>query len=155
MYNKPLLAIGQGVRLSNSIDKIKRFIDFYQIPFVTTFLATDILPDHPLNFGRIGIKGNKWANRIAQESDLIITAGTDLKLPHRGYNNEIISKDKVFKKIISHDLYRCDINSSNEWIKKCKVYRAEYKMMEIQSHLINSDNNINLYYFLEKLSDHL
>ncbi|NTW31078.1 MAG: hypothetical protein HGB12_00315 [Bacteroidetes bacterium] len=28
-------------------------------------------------------------------------------------------------------------------------------MMEIQSHLINSDNNINLYYFLEKLSDHL
>jgi len=133
-YNKPIIIAGNGIRLSNTIQEFKTFIGTYNIPFVTSFLAKDITKtDHPLNMGVIGIRGNKWANKIVGEADLIIALGTRLCRGMIGYNNEILNKT-AYKIVIDID-------------------KNEHKKTFVK---INKLLNIDLkYFFSSKLIDDL
>ena len=80
---KPLLVLGYGVRLSNSLDLCRNFVKKSKIPFVTTWTAQDIFTtDDKNNFGVIGMSGQKGANKAMFESDLLICLGTHLSIPH-------------------------------------------------------------------------
>jgi acetolactate synthase-1/2/3 large subunit len=95
----PLILLGNGVRLSDSIQEIKKIIDTLNIPFVTTWLAADVFPyNNKLNIGRVGLAGQRGANIAIQNSDLLIILGTHLPIPVTGSNTDVFSRKS--KKVI-------------------------------------------------------
>jgi len=76
---KPLVVVGRGCKLDNCEQLVIELINKKQIPFVTTWGATDILEfDHPLNIGNFGTIGTIYGNKAVQEADLLIVLGSRL-----------------------------------------------------------------------------
>ena len=83
---RPLLWVGHGIRLSNSQQAFRTVFDTLGVPALVSWQAADLVPDdHPLYVGRAGTYGQRWANLALQNCDLLITLGTRLALPQRGY----------------------------------------------------------------------
>ncbi|MCX7905292.1 MAG: thiamine pyrophosphate-binding protein [Elusimicrobiales bacterium] len=84
----PLIVVGHGIRLSNSIEDFFRMLNnFKNIPVVTTFNGFDIVPsDYPNFVGRIGTLGTRCGNFALQNADLILFLGTRNNIRQIGYN---------------------------------------------------------------------
>jgi acetolactate synthase I/II/III large subunit len=76
---RPLILVGNGVKLSGASAVVRGFAEKYQIPMVLTWKTADFLDyDHPLNFGFPGIMGSRYANFIVQNSDMLLILGSRL-----------------------------------------------------------------------------
>lgn len=84
---KPLILVGQGIKLSDSREEFQKMIEKLQIPVVTTFGGSDLL-DHnnPLNLGVIGIKGVRASDLALQNCDFLLCMGCCLNTPEIGYD---------------------------------------------------------------------
>ena len=85
---KPLIIVGNGVRLSNTYDKLDHFLKKTNIPVVTgPHSGVDVVDNTLKNYcGRIGILGQLTSNQIVQECDLILCLGSRLPVKMTGYN---------------------------------------------------------------------
>jgi acetolactate synthase-1/2/3 large subunit len=91
---KPLVIAGQGIRLSNSQNKLKTFIERYNIPIVTTRLDIDIIESsHRLYVGRPGNYGERSANFAVQNADLILILGSRLSTSSIGHDGKKFSSN--------------------------------------------------------------
>ncbi|MGX7592084.1 biosynthetic-type acetolactate synthase large subunit [Candidatus Karelsulcia muelleri] len=73
---KPIIIIGQGVKLANAEKKLKQFAEKTNIPVASTLLGLGILnTNHNLNYGMLGMHGNYQNNILILKSDLIIAIG--------------------------------------------------------------------------------
>ena len=82
-YKKPVLIAGNGARTAGAVDMIHEFVKKSNIPLLTTMNGVDIAPDD-LHIGFIGTHGNRIANMILRECDLIVTVGARLSLRQVG-----------------------------------------------------------------------
>lgn len=86
---KPLLLVGNGVKLSFTENHIKAIAETLGIPCIFTMPAFDVFPtNHSLNYGYLGGNGHKYANMIAAQSDLIITIGSRMCIRQIGLARE-------------------------------------------------------------------
>lgn len=86
---RPLILGGHGVKLSGADDLFKSWITKYQLPTVLSWSAVDLLhEEHPLNFGRPGVQGQRSSNFLVQNCDLLIVMGSRLSLLQTGYSRE-------------------------------------------------------------------
>ncbi|KLN60365.1 3D-(3,5/4)-trihydroxycyclohexane-1,2-dione hydrolase [Kiloniella spongiae] len=77
---KPLIIAGGGVHYSQACDTLQFFAKQHNIPVTETQGGKSALPhDHPLNMGAIGVTGTFAANKLAEETDLILAVGTRLQ----------------------------------------------------------------------------
>ena len=84
---KPVVIGGHGVKLSQSEKLFKQFIEQHNLPTILTWSAVDLLEEtHPHNYGRSGVQGQRSANFIVQNSDLLIVMGSRLSLLQTGYS---------------------------------------------------------------------
>ena len=91
-YNRPCILAGYGIRQSNTVDEFIRFVEKYEIPFVSTYGARDYLPaNHYLNIGAVGIKGSRAGNFTMQNCDMLLVLGSSLNGSVVGYNNKQFS----------------------------------------------------------------
>ena len=73
---RPVILAGNGIRMAGAASGFLKLIRKLNIPVLTTWRAADMLPENdPLYFGRPGSVGQRAANFIQQNSDLIITIG--------------------------------------------------------------------------------
>ena len=100
-YNKPILLIGNGIRTSGALDLVYEFVKRTHIPILTTMNGVD-LAQGDLHIGFIGTHGNRVANMILNECDLIISVGARLGIRQVGQ-----FKEKFAPRA---DLVRCDID---------------------------------------------
>lgn len=82
-YKKPVLIAGNGARTADAVDMIHEFVRKTNIPLLTTMNGVDIAQDN-LHIGFIGTHGNRIANMILRECDLIVTVGARLGLRQVG-----------------------------------------------------------------------
>ena len=82
-YKKPVLIAGNGARQADAVDMIHEFVKKTNIPLLTTMNGVDIAQDD-LHIGFIGTHGNRIANMILCECDLIVTVGARLSLRQVG-----------------------------------------------------------------------
>lgn len=82
-YNKPILLVGNGARTAGAVDMIHEFARKTNIPVLTTMNAVDIAQDD-LHIGYIGTHGNRIANMILNECDLIVSVGARLGIRQVG-----------------------------------------------------------------------
>jgi acetolactate synthase-1/2/3 large subunit len=97
---KPLVIVGNGIRLSDTYNELNRFLQQSKIPVVTgPHSGVDAVDNTLPNYcGRIGILGQLSSNKIVQEADLLICLGTRLPVKMTGYNVADFSKNS--KKIL-------------------------------------------------------
>ena len=100
-YNKPILLVGNGVRTAGAVEMVHEFAKKTNIPILTTMNAVDIAQDD-LHIGFIGTHGNRVANMIINECDVVLSVGARLGIRQVGrYANKFAPKA---------DLIRCDID---------------------------------------------
>lgn len=73
---KPLILVGQGVKLSQAEQTLVEFAEIGNIPMATTLMGISAVEStHGLFMGNLGMHGNIAANEMTQSSDLIIAVG--------------------------------------------------------------------------------
>ncbi len=158
--SKPVILVGQGCR-GVEWEKLVAL----NAPILTSWQAIDILPsDHPMNFGRPGIYGQRCANKILSECDLLISIGCRMSIWTVGYdfkhpNLTVVDIDKQEAKyagtFIQKDaldyINSCDSFEPNvDWIKHCQDIRVQFPWIEAAH--ADQDGYINSYRFMEAIN---
>jgi 3D-(3,5/4)-trihydroxycyclohexane-1,2-dione acylhydrolase (decyclizing) len=77
---KPLIIAGGGVHYSLAEEALAAFAERHNVPVAeTTRGRTNLLHDHPMNVGAIGVTGSASANALAAEADVVFAVGTRLQ----------------------------------------------------------------------------
>ena len=113
--DKPVLYIGNGCRSPHVLEKIKGLIEQFRIPFFLSWSAMDLISnDHDLYVGKVGIYGERSANLILQQCDLLICLGTRLAIPQVGYDKSDFAR-KAKKWVVEIDSAECEKFKANNW----------------------------------------
>jgi acetolactate synthase-1/2/3 large subunit len=108
---RPILLVGNGVRLAGAMPELHNVIERLQIPVLVTWNAMDHLhTDHPLYVGRFGIYGQRGANFAVQNSDFLLSIGSRLSVPQVGY--EYSQFARAARKVYV-DIDRCELSKFN------------------------------------------
>lgn len=176
---RPLVLGGHGIRLSNSKNKFNDLISSSSLPTTLTWSGIDLMDnENPNFFGRFGLYGQRGANYIVQNCDLLIVLGSRLSLPQTGYNwDEFVRDGKIIcvdiaelqapkefidlhiKENVSVVIDQLlnniqDINPiDSKWLEYCNNKRQNYPWISEEHN--HKDNYTNSYRFMDKLSDHL
>lgn len=162
---KPVLLVGNGARSAGAAELICEFTKKTHIPVLTTMNAVDLTQDD-IRIGFIGTYGNRVANMILNECDLLISVGAKLGLRQIGHITEKFApkaelirvdidqyelsrniKDNEEKRLMDAKdfmkmLLEEDIPDYSEWFDKCK------KVKEVLDGIDNVDGNLAI----EKIS---
>lgn len=176
---RPVLHLGQGVKISKGEKFLRKIIDRYNIPFALTWNATDLIESsHKSYVGRPGAFAERGTNFIIQNCDLHIAVGTRLPFMVTGYNAkdfarnakkimvDIDSKETNLNNTLPDLKISCDakyffknlikympkkISISKNWLSYCQNLRQKYPI--VLKEFRNSKNPINSYDFIDTLSD--
>lgn len=180
---RPMFIFGNGIRLSNCNQLLPSLLENISIPFLTAWNGIDMLPsNHHLYFGHEGNYGQRCANFITQNCDLLIAIGTRLAIPQIGYDinefareaNKIVvdidsselskfagfknfytieADAKYFIKSLISSLSNKPIACPEQWYKKCIQWKINYPIIDKKIHT-HIDGYINSYIFVDELSKH-
>jgi acetolactate synthase I/II/III large subunit len=172
---RPLLLIGGGVSRQTT-KKLQHALNKLGLPIATTWNAADRIPSDQHNYvGRPNTWGQRSANLIIQQSDLLIAVGTRLGMQQTGFNwqafvpnGEIVQVDidqseldKIHPKTAMallgdansflSNLLDKNLNEHSDWLMYTHQIRASIPLVEP----INKtrEGYISPYLFAEKLSD--
>lgn len=82
---RPVVLLGGGIRLAGAEQEALSLIEKLNIPVVVSWSGFDLINhDHPLFAGHIGVYGNRGANLVVQNADLLITLGSRLDTRQTG-----------------------------------------------------------------------
>jgi 3D-(3,5/4)-trihydroxycyclohexane-1,2-dione acylhydrolase (decyclizing) len=77
---RPMIIAGGGVQYSGAVAELTAFAEATGIPVVETIAGrANMVHDHPLNIGPLGVTGSNSANAIAEKADVILSVGTRLQ----------------------------------------------------------------------------
>ncbi|MDA8747612.1 3D-(3,5/4)-trihydroxycyclohexane-1,2-dione acylhydrolase (decyclizing) [Litoreibacter sp.] len=77
---RPVLIAGGGVQYSRAVAELTTFAQTHNIPVIETIAGrANLLSEHPLNIGPVGVTGSNSANKIAEQADLILSVGCRLQ----------------------------------------------------------------------------
>lgn len=105
---KPILLVGNGVRSAEALDLLHELMFKTDIPVLTTMNAVDLVQDKD-KLGFIGVYGNRIANMIVSEADLVISIGARLGLRQIGNRREYFAPkaELIRADIDEYELSRC------------------------------------------------
>jgi len=168
---KPLIIAGGGIKLAHAGKIFRHLIHTTHIPVVTTDMGIDILEyDHPSYVGHGGTKGDRAANIIIQNCDVILTLGSRLSVPFIGHQYDTwaphaykavvdIDPEEHKKKTIHIDSFiQCDVARAIEqltrrlkhmpikkkWVKNCQYIKRHYAL-KLATPPAHTDRQINMY----------
>ena len=77
---RPVIIAGGGIQYSGAAEVLSHFAEVHNIPVVETIAGrANLVFDHRLNCGPIGVTGSNSANAIAAKADVILAIGTRLQ----------------------------------------------------------------------------
>ena len=152
---RPLILLGAGFNAA-TIKNFKSKLNTFNVPIQCTWNGINNLDeDHKLNYGRPNTWGQRYANIIIQQADLVIALGTRLSMQQTGFNWKLFNK---LGKIVHVDIdqeelnkghpltdYKicCDANdffiksasmikkkSHKEWIERCNAIKNHFPIIE-------------------------
>ena len=171
---KPLMIVGNGVRLSGAIESLYELLEKTNIPVITAVNGNDLVNEtYPYYFGRFGTHAQICANKLINESDFIISIGSRLYIRQIGYNFDDFGKnaykiavdideyelnkptlrldEKICEdaKIFINNLNKFFINKcSKTWLQHCETFKT-HKVLEKHR---NKTDFVSNYYLIERLS---
>ena len=101
---KPLLIVGNGVRLSGAVKELQKVLAHTNIPTITAINGNDIVTsDYRYYYGRFGTHAQICANTLLNECDFLLTIGSRLYVRQTGYNFESFAK-QAFRAYVDIDI---------------------------------------------------
>ena len=77
---RPAIIAGGGVQYSKAVNELMRFAETTNIPVIQTIAGrANLLEDHKLNLGPVGVTGSDSANWVAERADVILSVGSRLQ----------------------------------------------------------------------------
>jgi acetolactate synthase-1/2/3 large subunit len=175
---RPIVLVGNGVRLSGALNEFMEFIAKTKIPVLTTWKALDLLEEtHPQYVGRPGGVGQRGANFNQQNSDFILVIGARLDHGQLGYQPQYFAREAIrcivdideneINKLGIHVHYPMAIdakvfltelnkhiksNESSDWLSTCKNLYEKYPVI-LDEYLEENKPHVNNYAFIKHLSD--
>lgn len=135
--HKPVIVAGGGVQHAKAEDELLNFTKKFNIPVVDTMMGLGTYPQNDYNyFGMVGIFGDKAANEIIKESDLILSLGAR-------FNDRITCMFKDFdlsKKFIQVDFNKNEISN---FIKASDFVIADIKQFLTELNKLSKDSSMN------------
>ena len=104
---KPLVIVGNGVRLSGGINELKEFLNKTNIPVITAVNGNDIINEDYINYaGRFGTHAQICANNLLDDCDFLLTIGSRLYIRQTGYNFKAFAQNayKIYTDIDGNEL---------------------------------------------------
>lgn len=179
---RPVLNLGNAVRISGAYDDVQRLIHLLNIPVVVGFNSIDTIPTtDSLYVGRAGIMGDRPGNWAVQNSDLFLSIGSRLSVRQVGYNVrswareaytivEDIDPEELKKKSIRVDYpVNCDAHEfvkllldvlgenplppNDKWNARCAAWKKEYPVVSESQK--KATGTANVYNFMYCLSNNL
>ena len=176
---RPLLWLGNGIRLAGAQKLIEPLLDLLRIPALVSWAGIDMIDSkHPLVFGRAGVYGQRAANFILQNCDYLLTIGTRLAIPQIGYDlSELargaridvvdIDPQEAFKhNTRTEEMIVCDasefmgliiellkqrvIERKDDWLAKCNAYQDQFPWVGPEHD--DKGGFMNSYRFMERLN---
>ena len=178
--NRPLLLLGNGVRLAGGVDLARKLVSESQTPTLLTWKALDILDtSDSLNAGRPGAIAQRWSNFAQQTADFVLVIGARLDLGQTAYrpenfaphatkyivdvdSNELSKLMNVNATFINADAksFMAELlvqiekspvkNTDRRWVDRIQKWKNDYPLIQ-PKHLV-PDSGVNLYYFISELS---
>lgn len=172
---KPLIIVGNGIRLSNGIKELYSLLSKTNTPVISAVNGNDIVNnDYDYYCGRFGTHAQIGANNLLSECDFLLTVGSRLYVRQTGYNFEGFAK-QAYKIHVDIDQAELDkptlftdlkINSdaklflssllnyslprsSSKWLRECLEWTTKPKVLD--RHRLNK-NYVSHYAFIETLS---
>jgi len=100
---RPVLIIGNGVRLAGAQDELLRVIDELGCPVVSSWTGSDLVPsDHPFYLGRCGLFGDIPSNYAVQHADTLLCIGTRLSVAQIGHHAKLFAPN-AYKIVVDVD----------------------------------------------------
>lgn len=172
---KPLMVVGNGVRLSKGIKELYSLLSKTNMPVISAVNGNDIVNnDYEYYCGRFGTHAQIGANNLLSECDFLLTVGSRLYVRQTGYNFEGFAKqaykihvdvdqselDKptLFTDLKIHSDARLFLSNlldhslpstSLEWLEECSKWASTPKVLD--RHRSNKDY-VSHYAFMETLS---
>ena len=172
---KPLLLVGNGIRLSGGVNELRELLTKTNIPTISAINGNDIVTsDYKHYCGRFGTHAQISANKLLSECDFLLSIGSRLYVRQTGYNFKgfakqayrvyvDIDKNELDKPTLFPDhkihsdakyfinkLLQEDINVSNlEWLAECKESNKAPKVLPRHR---NKKDSASVYAFIEQLS---
>ncbi len=162
---RPLMLVGNGIRLAGAIDEFEKFVEKTKINVVTAMSGTDLINhDYPYYLGEQGLSGVETANYAIDNCDLLLVVGTRLQIRNTSFDYKKFCKNavKIMVDIDQVELYKRTLNidipvCANaldflQGILKEDINLARWDVPKIPlKHEVNN-NYIDIYQFLEALS---
>jgi acetolactate synthase-1/2/3 large subunit len=177
---RPVILAGFGIKLCRSEKSFLELADLLQIPVLTAWKAMDLLPEnHPLYFGRPGTMGQRGANFVQQNADLLIAIGARLDFGQIGYSHETfarkakkviveidpaefkkfaftvdiplnVSADEFLEKMLS---YQDKIKPRNRtvWLARCREWKTKYPV--VLPEYRKKTDNVSTYVLIETIAE--
>jgi len=179
--SRPVFILGNGIRLSGGVDLIPELLEKFPFPALTAWNGLDMFPaSHPLYFGHEGNYGQRCANFITQNCDLLVAIGTRLAIPQLGYDIREFAREakKIVVEIDPGELSKFQTDGSfvpvhsdaqifikdllsrsrdvviekpGLWLGRCEQWRNDYPIVDHNIHK-EIDGYINSYDFIDELS---
>jgi acetolactate synthase-1/2/3 large subunit len=177
---RPVLLVGNGVRLAKAEVEIFEVIDLLNIPILATWKVIDYFPHEKSYYiGRPGAVAHRAANFAQQTSDFILTIGARLDLGQTGYSHQNFASNahKVIVDIDENEINKLDMKidvpiildvkkflielirqkdkiirkDRKLWWNRCMQWKGKYPLM--QKEYYDVESGINNYVFLKVLSE--
>ena len=175
---RPVVFVGNGVRLAGAHDKFLKLIEKMNIPVVTGMSSIDaIASDNPLYVGRNGTTGDRAGNFAIQNCDVLLSLGSRLSFFQTGFDYKSwarsaykiindIDPEELEKDSISADVkVCCNVNEliymlndhitgklqpKEKWIEQCQYWKKTYPVV-LEKH--ETDLKPNIYSIYKKLTN--
>lgn len=172
---RPMIMIGGGLNRNTALE-LQNYFKNSSLPYVTTWNGMDRMgSDHQNYVGRPNTWGQRSANIIMQQADLLVAFGTRLGMQQTGFNwqefipdgeiiqididkNELDKEHPEIKLGIDVDandallkILKSNLGDHNDWLSFCKRVRKLIPLIETTT-LNNRSEFISPHMFVKKLS---
>jgi acetolactate synthase I/II/III large subunit len=110
---KPLLVVGNGVKLSKTFKETKKIISKLKIPVLFSRFASDLIShDAKYIYGLGGIKASRYCKNIMNNTDLVLSFGCRFSPQFVGHDYSALKNAKI----VSIDIEKDELNKKGQKI---------------------------------------
>ena len=126
--DKPLILAGNGIKLADGTDELYKLLEITGMPVQTTWKTIDMFgEEEELYVGHPGIMGDRGANLILQEADVILSVGCRLDTSVTAFNDKNFGKNakKIIVDIDANEIKRMGVEKEVAVVCDAKVFLQE------------------------------
>jgi acetolactate synthase-1/2/3 large subunit len=173
---RPLLLIGNGIRLSGAGCEVLELARTLDVPIAATWMAMDLIgDDHPRFVGKPGTVAARGANFAVQNCDFLLSIGARLDLPVIGWSAAqfarvahkvmvdvdpgelgklaefmdatICADAAVFMREILHQRGAIQLRDRGGWLKRCENWKTRYPIVQAEHR--DPQGRVSIYHLSE------